>query len=177
MTRKSKQDWLEMGLKTLGQAGLKGLTIDRMALELGVTKGSFYHHFENAQDFEGQLLQYWADQYLTTSNSLPESPAELLALLDTLMKETFGPVTEPEIPIRMWAAHNENARSFVEEVDQFRRQFVFDIFLAVTKDKGRARLMADMLFTMTIGSMTTLPRISPERILDLYREFKRLYSL
>jgi AcrR family transcriptional regulator len=177
MSRKNKGDWLEGGLKILAKAGLKGLTIDKMALELGVTKGSFYHHFKNVRDFEEQLLGYWADQYLSTAGSIPEEEAELLPLLDTIMEETFSPITEPEIAIRMWAQQDEMARPYVEKVDDFRRKFVFEVFNSLTKDEQQAGLMADMLFTMTIGSMTSLPRVSPERVLELYRELKRLYRL
>ena len=177
MTRKSKQNWLEAGLHILAQEGLKGLTIDKMALELGVTKGSFYHHFQNARDFEEQLLGYWADQYLSTPDSIPEEGADLLPLLDTIMEETFSPITEPEIAIRMWAQQDEMARPYVEKVEAFRRNFVFEVFSSLTRDEQQAGLMADMLFTMTIGSMTTTPRISPERVLELYGEFKHLYKL
>ena len=37
--RKRKQEWLEVGLKILGEVGVKGLTIEIMTEELGVTKG------------------------------------------------------------------------------------------------------------------------------------------
>ena len=63
--RKSKQDWLEVGLKTLGEFGENGLTIERLTGTLGVTKGSFYHHFRNVEDFREQLIAFWADQYLS----------------------------------------------------------------------------------------------------------------
>ena len=177
MSRKTKRDWLQIGLKTLGQKGLEGLTIDKMAGQLGVTKGSFYHHFHNMRDYEEQLLRYWASQYLTTSTSLPTNPQDRLALLDHLMQDTFGPITEPEIVIRMWAQQSDLARPFVEQVDALRRQFLWDIFFSLTRNEKRASLMADMLFTITIGSMTTQPRTSPARVLELYGEFKRLYHL
>lgn len=177
MARKSKQNWLESGIQILAQEGLKGLTIDKMALELGVTKGSFYHHFQNARNFEEQLLGYWADQYLSTAGSIAEEEAELLPLLDTIMEETFSPITEPEIAIRMWAQQDEMARPYVEKVDVFRRKFVFKVFSSLTRNEQQAGLMADMLFTITIGSMTSFPRVSPDRVLELYREFKRLYEL
>ena len=177
MPRKSKQDWLEKGLQILAQEGLKGLTIDRMALELGVTKGSFYHHFTNVRDFEDQLLNFWADQYLNTAGSLPEDRSELLPLLDSIMEQTFTPITEPEIAIRMWAHQDERARSRVEQVDAVRRGFVWEVFRAAVGDEGQAGVMADMLFTMTIGSLTSMPRVPAERVLDLYQEFKRLYQL
>ena len=59
--RRSKEDWLIVGIKTLAQDGVSGLTVDRMAQELRLTKGSFYHHFVNMADYEDQLIAYWAD--------------------------------------------------------------------------------------------------------------------
>ena len=177
MPRKNKEDWLNEGLKILAQAGLEGLTIDAMALGLGLTKGSFYHHFENVQDFEQRLLEYWADQYLSTANLLPEDPQERLSLLDTIMEQTFRSITEPETAIRLWAQQDDRARVYVEQVDAFRRQLVFDIFQSLVHDVKKAGLMTDIIFTMTIGSMTTLPRIPAQRVLELYKEFKRLYRL
>jgi AcrR family transcriptional regulator len=177
MSRKSTQDWLEKGLQILAREGLRALTIDQMALALGVTKGSFYHHFNNVRDFEGQLLTYWANQYLSTADSLPDDHLVLLPLLDTIMGKTFSPITEPEIAIRMWAHQDERAYQVVEQVDAVRRQFVLEVFRSTVENEEQAGLMADMLFTITIGSLTALPRISPERVLDLYSEFKRLYHL
>jgi len=177
MGRKSKQDWLETGLKVLSETGVSGLTIERMTVELGVTKGSFYHHFESMGDFERQLINHWADQYLSTAASLPESTSELLPLLDSIMEEAFGPVTEPELAIRVWAHQDEMVQPYVEQVDAARRAFVLHVFRSVAETDEQARLMADMLSTMLIGSTTILPPVPPERVLELYREFKRLYGL
>ncbi len=94
------------------------------------------------------------------------------------MNEVFSPITEPEVAIRMWAHENAMVRSFVSQVDAVRHEFVLHVFrVIIIGDETQARLMADMLFTMTIGSITSLPRIPPERVLDLYTEFKRLYGL
>ena len=177
MTRKGKDDWLRTGLEILGRDGLDALTIDRMAHELGRTKGSFYHHFKNAADFEEQLLAYWANRDLATAGAQAvEAPASL-ALLDRLMEETYSQITEPEIAIRMWAARDPRARPYVEKIDRFRRQFLLEVFRTLETGESEARLMADMLYTITIGGMATLPRIPPERVLELYEEFKRLYHL
>lgn len=180
--RKSKEDWLKFGIKTLGQEGIGGLTIDHMASGLQLTKGSFYHHFDNMADYEDQLIAYWADQYLSTAGQVladpgPEDPAAGLDLLDTVMVEAFGPVTEPEAAIRAWAQQDDKVRQVVEKVDEVRRAFVFQIFFSLTGDMIMARHMADILFTMLIGSVMALPRYSPERVSILYAEFKRIYRL
>jgi AcrR family transcriptional regulator len=175
--RKTAKDWLEAGLQILGTAGVGGLTIERMTAELGVTKGSFYHHFQNVRDFERQLVAHWADQYLSTSAEVPHDPAARLVLLDTIMAEAFSPVTEPEVAIRHWAQQDEMVRASVELVDAVRRAFVQDVFRPLATGEAQAQLMADLLFAVMIGTITALPRLPAQRVLELYHEFKRLYGL
>jgi len=175
--RKNKKDWLEAGLNVLGEVGVKGLTIERLIGELGVTKGSFYHHFRNVLDYQEHLIIFWADQYFSTSSGTPDGTDELIHLLDIVMEEAFCAVTKPEIAIRVWAQQDDKVRSLVERVDTVRRKFVLKVFTSVTRDEEQAQLMTDMLSTMLIGSMTVLPRIPPERVLQLYREFKSVYGL
>jgi AcrR family transcriptional regulator len=172
-----KRDWLETGLKVLGQVGVKGLTIQRLTGELGVTKGSFYHHFAHVQAYKEQLITFWADQYFTTAGAPPGAGGDNLALLDLIMAEAFRPVTEPEVAIRIWAQQDEMVRGLVERVDAVRRDFVLRVFQTITQNEKQARLMADMLFTISIGSITALPRLPAERVQELYHEFKRLYGL
>ncbi len=175
--RKTAKDWLEAGLQVLGTAGVSGLTLERMTAELGVTKGSFYHHFQNVRDFERQLIAHWADQYLSTSAEVPDEPAPRLALLDTIMTEAFGPVTEPEVAIRYWAQGDEMVRATVELVDAVRRAFVLGVFRPLAAGEAQAQLMADLLFAVMIGAITALPRLPAQRVLELYHELKRLYGL
>jgi len=177
MTRTNKNDWLETGLKFLEEKGLEGLTIDGMATHLGLTKGSFYHHFKNMADYELQLLEYWANQYLTTSGSLPAIPSDRLALLDTLMGETFNRMTGPEVVIRMWAQQDERARDYLEQVDSFRRQLLSEIFNSVMRNEEEAQLLTDMLFSMAVGSMASIPRLAPGRVTEMYQALKEFFKL
>jgi len=59
--RRSKEDWLKMGITVLGGDGLVGLTIERIACDLQLTKGSYYHHFANMAGYKDHLIAYWAD--------------------------------------------------------------------------------------------------------------------
>ena len=137
--RKTKTDWLQAGLSTLGDVGVRGLIIDRLTEDLGVTKGSFYHHFRNVRDFQEQLIALWADQYTSTSTNVPDGTHELLALLDMIMTQGFGAVTEPELAIRVWAQQDDMVRSTVEQVDAVRRGFVLKVFQSVASDETQAR--------------------------------------
>ena len=56
--------------------GTDALTIDRLARGLGVTKGSFYHHFRNQADYRAALLKYWEQAGMADMVDLPETPME-----------------------------------------------------------------------------------------------------
>lgn len=58
-SRLSRQDWLDTGLDLLAEEGHQNLTIKRLAECLGVTKGSFYWHFESVSDLHAGIVQHW----------------------------------------------------------------------------------------------------------------------
>lgn len=60
MNRKvSREQWLEAALAALGEGGLSALAVEPLARRLGVTKGSFYSHFESLDAYLAAVLGYW----------------------------------------------------------------------------------------------------------------------
>lgn len=60
MTHSTKQRLLSAGLAMLLEQGYNGLGIQFLLTATGIPKGSFYHHFENKEDFTLQVI----DQYM-----------------------------------------------------------------------------------------------------------------
>jgi AcrR family transcriptional regulator len=62
MTVTTSRDWLEEGMAILEDLGAEALTIETLTNRLGVTKGSFYHHFTSyqhiASPIHGDELMY-----------------------------------------------------------------------------------------------------------------------
>ena len=56
-SRLSKADWVEGATAVLAQDGLFGVSIDRLATHLGVTKGSFYAHFATRDELIAAVLE------------------------------------------------------------------------------------------------------------------------
>ena len=70
-TRLSASDWVDVGFTFLGDEGIQGIKIDRMAERLGVTKGSFYWHFKDLDDF----LFHHMDKYYSIVKSTFQAQA------------------------------------------------------------------------------------------------------
>jgi AcrR family transcriptional regulator len=59
--RLTRQRWLSAALDQIARQGSADFRIDRLAEALGVSKGSFYWHFQNRDDFVDALAGYWIE--------------------------------------------------------------------------------------------------------------------
>ncbi|MEN3812052.1 TetR/AcrR family transcriptional regulator [Chromobacterium piscinae] len=59
----NRHDWIEAGFDTLDKVGYGGISAESLARRLNVTRGSFYHHCRNREDFVRTLLATWEDEY------------------------------------------------------------------------------------------------------------------
>jgi AcrR family transcriptional regulator len=152
-TRLSASDWVDAGFLVLGEEGIQGIKIDRMAERMGVTKGSFYWHFKDVDDFLGAVAAKWAeemgDRYLATAGASDEHPATRMRnrLRVFLSRQVRGLQRE----MRNWARTDERARSALETTDRL-------VFRQMTRDlrelgftAAEAEWRASVLFYASVG--------------------------
>jgi AcrR family transcriptional regulator len=60
--RLSDDEWVVCALDALKRDGVVGVRVERLARELGVTKGSFCHHFRDRPELLRQMLRYWTEE-------------------------------------------------------------------------------------------------------------------
>ena len=175
MARKTRNDWVEAGIEVLAQQGAHALTIDRLAERLGVTKGSFYHHFKNQADYRDALLANWEERGMAGMPATPTTVAEALATLDRIVEASpVGTDRDRGMAIRFWATQDPLVRAYVERVDAQRLAFAGDVLTVVVGDRDRARFLGGMLYALLLGSGHMLPSADHETMLEFYEEFKRL---
>lgn len=176
MARKTRTDWLEAGIEMLATQGVDALTIDRVADGLGVTKGSFYHHFKSQADYRDALLAFWEREGMVLSPDVPESACEALAVLDRVVD--LSPIStrrkDPGLAIRSWAVRDPSVRAFVARVDGRRLEYAESLLAVVVGDEQRAHFFSRMLYALILGSGHMLPPVDHRAMLGFYGEFKRL---
>lgn len=128
--RYDRNAWLEAAVRVLTREGQAQLRIDSLAAELGVTKGSFYHHFRNREDFVEKIIDFWSaaftDYVVETIDAMDAPPRDRLLKL-TEMIEAEG-LARYDFAFRSWAAQNAKVAEKVREVDEKRFAYIRSIF-------------------------------------------------
>ncbi|MEM7118773.1 MAG: TetR/AcrR family transcriptional regulator [Chloroflexota bacterium] len=177
MARKTKQDWLDEGLALLEEEGAGRLKIDVLKARLGVTKGSFYHHFKNFQDYKTNLLAYYEEARTLQVIALVEGEETAVQRLNRIFDVTAQASAKLEVALRAWSLQDDEVRQYQTRIDTQRLGYAKALFFEMTQDKQQAKLMSQILYTLYIGCSQLLPPIQGDSLDDLYEEFKRLYGL
>jgi AcrR family transcriptional regulator len=128
--RLSRVQWLENALEVLAQNGQAGLRIQGLADALGVSRGSFYWHFRDRDDFIRAILAYWHEVYTAPVPDLVEaqggSAEERLLWIIRLVYEKDE--TRYDLPIRSWAIQDPMVAKMVRRTDRYRLTYIRRLF-------------------------------------------------
>lgn len=159
ITKKTdKATWFNQGFKILRARGAGGLTIENLTRSLKKTKGSFYHHFKNREDYSRQLLEQWEKSQaieIIRYSEQEKTPEAINETLMSLSEKSMDP--KAEVAIRAWALRDPLAQQFQERIDTRRVDFLRSLFSLMTPDKDKVELFSMIRYCFYIGSHQIIP--------------------
>ncbi len=138
-----------MGL--LAGPGLPALRIGRLCREVGVTSGSFYHHFTNWDAFVAALLAHWTDDQVERVARLVRDEGDPVRRVEVIERLALAVPHEAETAIRSWAATDEVVAAAQRRVDQRRREVLTEVVLPLMGDERLASTLAELGLSILVG--------------------------
>lgn len=150
--RLSASDWIDAAIDVLAARGLSAIAVEPLAIELGVTKGSFYAHFDTRDDLIVAVLGRWeavdTDETIRDVEQIAD-PAERLSRLIELnfQRPRWG---------RTFAALCANAddprvQPFMDRVYRRRLTYFEQALLQLGVASGEAQDRAVLIYTAYVG--------------------------
>lgn len=173
MARKSKRDWLQAGLQVLTELGTEHLTIETLTQKMGVTKGSFYHHFANYDAFVESLLAYWETEGALDIIAALERYPSPREKLDRLLAITVNDGYAEEIALRAWALRNARVKEVLTRIDRQRLDYLISLCRALTPNMERAEEAAHLFYVAYVGGQQI--GLLPAEIQRLYRAIQQQF--
>jgi AcrR family transcriptional regulator len=151
-SRLSVDDWVQEGFRVLAEDGVKALTLGHLCSRLGVTKGSFYWHFNDMTAYRTALIDTWAvvrDRDRSFDDLVSEPPRQRLSRMMTAL---VGPRHWMlERAMREWARSESTVSAAVRASDQKVVAAVRQAFLDDGFDREQAEMRATATFAAGIG--------------------------
>lgn len=155
--RLTRKDWILTGQDILRAEGIASLKLANLTQTLGVSTGSFYHHFTDFEDYLGAVAEYFSadrvqgliDRTLV-GNPDPVTRMQRLAKL-SLKDHTF----ELDRAMRIWATMDERAAITVARSERLVLAFLTRAFEDLDFSTAEAALRARILLSANIDPILT----------------------
>lgn len=152
-TKVGSDGWIEAGWMALIERGVSGVKVEALARKLGVTKGSFYHHFKNRAELLDEMLERWVrmgtELAIEVADQRQRPDERFISLIETIFTPT--PFDGVEVAIRSWAATDEAVARVVSQVDERRLSYVRGLLEERGFSTQRSRARAEILYRVVIG--------------------------
>ncbi|MXZ15379.1 MAG: TetR/AcrR family transcriptional regulator [Acidimicrobiales bacterium] len=152
--RLSADDWVTAALEVLVSDGISAVKILPLAKRLGVTRGSFYWHFENHEALLNRLLEVWEE---TNSGSIIRAATLEGSIVDryvALMRcwlgfERFDP--RLEVAVRNWGRSNPELWQKLRATDERRVGACVEMLAAEVSDPVMRLHRARTIYFLQMG--------------------------
>ncbi|MCC7410853.1 MAG: TetR/AcrR family transcriptional regulator [Gammaproteobacteria bacterium] len=172
------KSWIKAALTTLQNEGIEQVRVERLAKNLGVTKGSFYWHFKDRQHLLDGLLDYWFHTMTETvffvARRFQGEPRERMHAVveDITRRERTG----YDLAVRAWARNDAKAAAAVRDIDNQRLAFLRKLFEDMGFDHHEADQRARLLYGYILGDATSFNKPSRQQRVDLIHRHVELLA-
>jgi AcrR family transcriptional regulator len=147
--------WVLAAKAALIAEGIGGVRVDRLASDLGVTRGGFYHNFRTRDDLLKGLLELWEGQCQLVPS---ETPAAIAGGPSAWIEDFVERVIEEraydhgfDMAVREWARSDKRAAWAIERADRQRVEAMREFFAQLGFSETEAELRARVLYYHQIG--------------------------
>lgn len=151
----NRQRWLTAGLQALAEAGPDALRIMPIAEQLQVTKGSFYWHFKNLEDYRTAVLDEWERYY--TGEAIASLDNDRLDPKEKLRTWIVGATYADlrlERAVRSWSLHHPAVTKVRKRVDVERIGFLVKLLGDVGWPPEAAQTLGQWAYCAWLGYAT-----------------------
>ncbi|MGW1739569.1 TetR/AcrR family transcriptional regulator [Nocardia sp. NPDC001965] len=151
--RLSYDDWVDGALNLLSREGVGAIRIPRLCQELGVTKGSFYWHFDDVEQLTAAMADRWS---AVQSETVRELGAFAAIPVEERIEKMAAMLVDRrhwmvETTVREWSRSNPKVADAVRILDQRVFETVYRTMLDLGFDENQAGVRAGAMVYIGLG--------------------------
>jgi AcrR family transcriptional regulator len=164
------ENFFHVALDILAESGVEALTTTRLCERLGITKGSFYYHFQNLDDFVAGFADY-RESILNGLLDLAAVEDDPLARMSAAVGLIAALPHEAEAAIRAWSHDNPTLNASRERIDKTAIAIAEATAAALVEDAEAAARIGQMLIALVVGIQQIERPVDRERLVRTLAAF------
>jgi AcrR family transcriptional regulator len=155
MVKRVRDDWLGLARETLIREGIGAVSVQRLSLRLGVTRGGFYGYFGSRAALLTRLLRDWRDVNTRalrriTARGRTDGALQYKELIEMWVEnEDYSP--EYDAAVRDWARRSPKVARIVHAVDAERIRLITRIFRNLGFGTAEASIRGRITYYHQVG--------------------------
>ena len=179
-SRLDRQAWIDAAYRLLAAEGVERVRVLPLARSLGVTRGSFYWHFQSRHQLLDALVALWESKNTRAVVEAVTRPAEDLPerFLHIARCWLDQSIYDPRLDIAMrdWARRDKRILDLVHKADEARIAAFARIFAAEGETPRMAFIRARVVYYMQMGYYIIGVREPIRRRVGFLREYYRAFT-
>lgn len=152
--RLTRADWIDAAIRVMTDSSVEAVRIERLAVDLGASKGSFYWHFKDRPALLAAVLDTWRErQTLAVQARLATEEPDPCRRILRVMELPLRPAAERgaaalELAVMGWARRSDEARAALHAVDAARTDYLVALFAQLGADADEAAWRAHQAYAL-----------------------------
>jgi len=164
-TRLSSADWEQAALDVIAEQGVAAVTVESLARQLGVTKGSFYWHFPTREALLKSALERWESQDIDNVFAQVEPIDDPRARLCELFRRTGREEKSHVIySALLRALDHPLVQPVMERVSRRRMDFLMLAYRQVGMSRAQAGHRARLAYAAYVGFLQLALQLGMPRL-------------
>jgi AcrR family transcriptional regulator len=149
----TEEQWLQKGIERFSQNGIEGLVIERMSIELGCSKSSFYWYFKNRGEFVRRVVERWMEQATDQVMQYTKAQGTIEQQINQLLVQMFSVTRKGDFLfyLRKLSAEDPDYQEIIDRMEYERIHFGQELLEKAGLTPKRAEQKSRILYHYYLG--------------------------
>jgi AcrR family transcriptional regulator len=144
-------DWVRAAFARLSTEGIESVRIELLARDLGVSKGSFYWHFQDREELLAKMLERWEgdeSDWLGATVVTPRAAARWARFIEHCADPSRARL---EAALRAWARRDERVAARISAIEKKRAKHIASVLHDIGFTLELAESWAEIALLVYLG--------------------------
>jgi AcrR family transcriptional regulator len=152
------EDWIRAAFARLAGEGIEAVRVELLARDLGVSKGSFYWHFQDREELLAKMFDRWEKDEIEWLDETVITPKAAVRWARFVRHCTDPQLARLESAMRTWSRRDDRIAARISAIERKRTAHISSVLRAIGFAAPAAESWAEITLLVYLGWLDRVTR-------------------